>query len=137
MKESFMPAPKSQTKPVFGVRLSADERKALDKAAAAEDRPAAYVARRAILDWLKEKGFHEMTVMDACGMAGAFCAVAAAMCWLKVARVVTPTTKALTCDMTNFDWLTGPLIKQSSWNKRAAIFAVVAALMQGVVAIMK
>jgi hypothetical protein len=26
-------------------------------AAAAEDRPAAYVARRAILDWLKEKGF--------------------------------------------------------------------------------
>jgi predicted transcriptional regulator len=52
-----MPAPKSQAKPAFGVRLSADERKALDKAAAAEDRPAAYVARRAILDWLKEKGF--------------------------------------------------------------------------------
>jgi hypothetical protein len=44
-------------RPVFGVRLSADERKALDMAAAAEDRPAAYVARRAILDWLKEKGF--------------------------------------------------------------------------------
>lgn len=52
-----MPATKPQSKPVFGVRLSADERKALNKAAAAEDRPAAYVARRAILDWLKAKGF--------------------------------------------------------------------------------
>jgi predicted transcriptional regulator len=51
------PAPKPQAKPVFGVRISADERKALDKAATAEDRPAGYVARRAILDWLKEKGF--------------------------------------------------------------------------------
>jgi len=43
--------------PMFSLRLSPDERKALDKAAAAEDRPSAYVARRAILDWLKEKGF--------------------------------------------------------------------------------
>jgi len=33
------------------------ERKALDKAAEAEDRSAAYVARRAITEWLKEKGF--------------------------------------------------------------------------------
>ena len=43
--------------PMFSLRLSPDERKALDKAAAAEDRPSAYVARRAILEWLKEKGF--------------------------------------------------------------------------------
>ena len=51
------PMSKAQAKPIFGIRLSADERKALDKAAAAEDRPSAYVARRAILDWLKSKGF--------------------------------------------------------------------------------
>ena len=77
-----------------------------------------------------------MTVMDACGKAGALCAFAAAMRWLKVVCVVTP-TRAATVDMTNFDWLTGPLIEQASWNKWAAIFAVVAALMHGVVAIMK
>jgi hypothetical protein len=44
-------------KPMFSIRLSADERKALEKAGAAEDRPLAYVARRAIRDWLKENGF--------------------------------------------------------------------------------
>jgi predicted transcriptional regulator len=55
--KKVMPVPKSQAKPVFGIRLSADERKALDKAATAEDRPAAYVARRAILDWLKANGY--------------------------------------------------------------------------------
>ena len=55
--KKIVPAPKSQAKPVFGVRLSEDERKALDNAAEAEDRPAAYVARRAILEWLKKKGF--------------------------------------------------------------------------------
>ena len=42
-----------------------------------------------------------MTVMDAWGKAGALCAFAAAMCWLKVACVVTP-TRAATVDMTNF-----------------------------------
>jgi hypothetical protein len=46
-----------EASPMFSLRLNPDERKALDKAAAAEDRPSAYVARRAILDWLKEKGF--------------------------------------------------------------------------------
>jgi len=35
-----------------------------------------------------------MTVMDACGKAGALCAFAAAMWWLKVACVVTPTRAA-------------------------------------------
>jgi predicted transcriptional regulator len=54
---------KASTKPVkeargmFGIRLSADERAALDAAAAAEDRPAAYVARRAIMEWLERNGF--------------------------------------------------------------------------------
>lgn len=43
--------------PMFSIRLSADERKVLEKAATAEDRPLAYVARRAIMEWLKEKGF--------------------------------------------------------------------------------
>jgi hypothetical protein len=43
--------------PMFSLRLTPDERKALDKAAAAEDRPSAYVARRAITDWLRERGF--------------------------------------------------------------------------------
>jgi len=42
---------------MLSIRLGPDERKALEKAAKEEDRPMAYVARRAILDWLKEKGF--------------------------------------------------------------------------------
>ena len=42
---------------MFSIRLSVEERKALEKAAKEEDRPMAYVARRAILDWLKEKGY--------------------------------------------------------------------------------
>jgi predicted transcriptional regulator len=42
---------------MLSIRLSAEERKTLEKAAAAEDRPLAYVARRAILEWLKTKGF--------------------------------------------------------------------------------
>ena len=44
-------------KPMFSIRLGDDERKALEKAAAAEDRPMSYVARRAIIEWLKQKGF--------------------------------------------------------------------------------
>jgi hypothetical protein len=48
---------KTQPKAMFGVRLAAEEREALDKAAAAEDRSAAYIARRAILDWLKAQGY--------------------------------------------------------------------------------
>jgi predicted transcriptional regulator len=56
MKKTVKPIVKAP-RPMFGIRLSADERKALDSAASAEDRPAAYVARRAILEWLREKGF--------------------------------------------------------------------------------
>jgi hypothetical protein len=77
-----------------------------------------------------------MTVRGACIAASVFCAFAAAMCWLKVAFVVTP-KRNLTVDMTNFDWLTEPLIEQASWNKWGAIFAAAAALMQGIVAITK
>ena len=47
----------AKPKPMFSIRLGDDERKALEKAAAAEDRPMAYIARRAISDWLREKGF--------------------------------------------------------------------------------
>jgi hypothetical protein len=49
-----MPKP---TKPSFSVRLDDNERAALDKAAKAEDRPAAYIVRRVLLAWLKAKGF--------------------------------------------------------------------------------
>jgi len=48
---------KEPIKPMFSVRLSAEERKSLEKAAAAEDRPMAYVARRAIFEWLRKGGF--------------------------------------------------------------------------------
>jgi predicted transcriptional regulator len=48
---------KATTSSMFSIRLSSAERKALEKAGAAEDRPLAYIARRAILDWLKENGF--------------------------------------------------------------------------------
>jgi hypothetical protein len=51
------PAPAKKLKEPFSVRLDADERKALEAAGAAEDRPAAYVARRVLTDWLKAKGF--------------------------------------------------------------------------------
>jgi predicted transcriptional regulator len=41
----------------LGLGLDPQERAALDKAAGAEDRSSAYVARRAVLDWLKANGF--------------------------------------------------------------------------------
>jgi predicted transcriptional regulator len=37
--------------------LSPEEREALQKAASAEDKPIAYVARRAVVAWLKEQGW--------------------------------------------------------------------------------
>lgn len=52
-----VPKPTPRAKPLFSLGLDPAERKALDKAAEAEDRSAAYVARRAITEWLKEKGF--------------------------------------------------------------------------------
>jgi len=41
--------------PLFSMGLSPEEREALQKAASAEDRPMAYVARRAVVAWLKEQ----------------------------------------------------------------------------------
>jgi hypothetical protein len=37
--------------------LSPEEREALQKAASAEDKPIAYVARRVVVAWLKEQGW--------------------------------------------------------------------------------
>jgi predicted transcriptional regulator len=50
------PAPKAP-KPLFSVRLDPADRRALDKAAAEEDRTAAQVARRAIHQWLLDNGY--------------------------------------------------------------------------------
>jgi len=50
------PAPVKIKEP-FSVRLDDNERKALAAAGKAEDRSAAYVARRVLTDWLRAKGF--------------------------------------------------------------------------------
>jgi hypothetical protein len=57
MKKAVKAVPKKTTKAPFNVRLDSDERAALEAAGMAEDRPAAYVARRFIVEGLKEKGF--------------------------------------------------------------------------------
>lgn len=41
----------------FSIRLTPRARAALIKAGDAEDRAAAWIAQRAVLDWLKENGF--------------------------------------------------------------------------------
>jgi hypothetical protein len=41
---------------LISMGLSPEEREALQKAASAEDKPMAYVARRAAAAWLKEQG---------------------------------------------------------------------------------
>ena len=51
------PKPKASIKPGFTVRLEAEARAALDKAAAAEDRPSAYLVRQFVREALKAKGF--------------------------------------------------------------------------------
>jgi hypothetical protein len=60
----------------------------------------------------------------------AFCAIMAAYFWWHVGREKTPDHKESTFDQTNFDWLTVPLANQAKFNKRAAIFAGLAALLQ-------
>ena len=65
-------------------------------------------------------------------------AVAAAMAtffWWKVASIKTPATKRLTVDLTNFDWLTKPLIDQSYYNRLGAGFAALAAFLQALSAV--
>jgi hypothetical protein len=49
--------PKSPTTVPFSVRLKVEDREALIKAGAAEDRPAAWIAQRAIVAWLKAEGW--------------------------------------------------------------------------------
>jgi predicted transcriptional regulator len=56
-----MKKPKAATKPApprkpFSVRLAPDVRAALDKMGKAEDRPAAYIAQRFIVEGLKAGG---------------------------------------------------------------------------------
>jgi predicted transcriptional regulator len=59
MKKTVKPQIKTprRGKALFSIGLDPQERAALDKAAGAEDRSSAYVARRAVLDWLKANGF--------------------------------------------------------------------------------
>jgi hypothetical protein len=55
MKKSAKPAaPKTIS---FSIRLTPTARAALIKAGEAEERPAAWIAQRAVVGWLKEKGF--------------------------------------------------------------------------------
>jgi hypothetical protein len=55
MKKPTKPAvPKSIS---FSIRLAPVARAALIKAGEAEERPAAWIAQRAVMTWLKEKGF--------------------------------------------------------------------------------
>lgn len=56
----------------------------------------------------------------------AIAALGAAACWLKVAATRVP-PRQMTWDMTNFDWLAGPLERQAWWNSIGALFAAVAA----------
>jgi hypothetical protein len=51
------PKPKAAIKPGFTVRLEVDERAAVEKAAAAEDRASAYLVRQFVREALKAKGF--------------------------------------------------------------------------------
>jgi predicted transcriptional regulator len=52
------PAPPSPPrKPPFGIRFDDDEKDALKKAGAAEDRSASYIVRRVVREWLTAKGF--------------------------------------------------------------------------------
>ena len=43
-------------------------------------------------------------------------ALTAAAFWGRVALTKTPSSKGLTADMTNFDWLTKPLERQARFN---------------------
>jgi predicted transcriptional regulator len=57
MAKKTTPVKRSRLRPLFSLSLDPAERAALDKAAVKEDRSSAYVARRAIVEWLKEHGY--------------------------------------------------------------------------------
>ena len=69
--------------------------------------------------------------------ASAVSAALAAYFWWKVAVEKTLTSKGLTADITNFDWLTKPLAAQADNNRAGAAFAGVAAALQVLVSVLK
>jgi ABC-type branched-subunit amino acid transport system permease subunit len=74
----------------------------------------------------------EMDVQSLLNFGSAAFAGIAAFFWWLVASQSTPTSKALTFDMTNFDWLTVPLRRQAMFNRFGAGSAGIAAALQGV-----
>jgi predicted HicB family RNase H-like nuclease len=57
MARKIVAKPKSATSKMFSVRFEPGDRQALAAAAKAEDRPEAYIVRRATIEWLKGQGF--------------------------------------------------------------------------------
>ena len=75
-----------------------------------------------------------MSIGDVANLASAISALLAAFFWAKVAFEKTPDQMALTMDQTNFDWLTKPLSRQARHNRRGALFASLAAVLQVIAA---
>jgi hypothetical protein len=57
MARKIVEKPEPGERKMFSVRFEPQHRKALDAAAKREDRTAAYIVRRATLDWLKAEGY--------------------------------------------------------------------------------
>jgi hypothetical protein len=75
-----------------------------------------------------------VSTSDVANLASAICALLAAFFWAKVAFEKTPDHMPLTADQTNFDWLTKPLTRQARHNRRGALFAALAAVLQVIAA---
>jgi hypothetical protein len=75
-----------------------------------------------------------VSISDVANLASSISAVLAAFFWAKVAFEKTPGHMALTADQTNFDWLTKPLSRQARHNRRGALFAALAAVLQVIAA---
>jgi hypothetical protein len=75
-----------------------------------------------------------VSISDVANLASAISALLAAFFWAKVAFEKTPDHMALTMDQTNFDWLTKPLSRQARHNRRGALFAALAAVLQVIAA---
>jgi hypothetical protein len=71
-----------------------------------------------------------VSISDVANLASAISALLAAFFWAKVAFEKTPDHMALTVDQTNFDWLTKSLSRQARHNRRGALFAALAAVLQ-------
>jgi hypothetical protein len=57
MARKIVEKPESDERKMFSIRFEPVHRKALDAAAKREDRTAAYIVRRATVEWLKANGF--------------------------------------------------------------------------------